>query len=75
MAQLGQLIKASSQFAQGIDLKMLLNQLFVKVQKVNNDNNEIFFETIWMETSHLIKVQFNNAIIIVTIVILESRGN
>lgn len=54
-----QLIKSSSQFAQGIDLKMLLNQLFIKVQSVKGVNDGKFFETIWNETSKLIKVNID----------------
>jgi hypothetical protein len=53
------LIKSSGQFSQGIDLKMLLNELFIKVQSVKDGhggNEGEFFETIWNETSKLIKV-------------------
>lgn len=55
MSQLGPLIKSSGQFAQGIDLRGLLDQLFSKVQSAQTEQVS-FFSTIWEETSKLIKV-------------------
>lgn len=60
------LIKSTSQFATGVDLKTLLDQLFTKIYKnqksklLNHDhenNYDLFFEAVWTETSKLIKVQ------------------
>ena len=62
------LIKSTSQFATGVDLKNLLDQLFTKIYKNqeskltrdndndNDNNSNLFFEAIWAETSKLIKV-------------------
>ena len=58
LAQLGNLIKSTGQFASGIDLKTLLDGLFRKVQSVENYSGELFFNTIWDETSKLIKVTY-----------------
>ena len=61
------LIKSTSQFATGVDLKTLLDQLFTKIYKNqkskllthdHENNSNLFFEAIWTETSKLIKVQF-----------------
>lgn len=64
-AQMSPLIKSTSQFATGVDLKSLLDQLFTKIYK--NQKSKLnrfegrntslsFFKAIWIETSQLIKV-------------------